>query len=381
MNNQNTILIKIPFSRPWVSVSDRNIVLKALQNQWLTNGPYKKKFESNFSKYLNTKYSTAVSSGTSALHLALKAIGITNNDEVILPTFTFVATDAVVNYCNAKSVLVDVDIDSFNISPNEILKKITNKTKAIIVVHYGGQSCDMDQICKIAKKFDLSIIEDCAHSLGAKFENKMCGTLGDVSCFSFYPSKTITTGEGGMISTKHQKVSEKIKLLSSHGINISINEREKNATWNYDVEEIGYNYRLDELSSALGYSQLKKISTIIKKQRKIAEEYTKSLKNIKGIITPKIKYTRDHVFHLYTIRVTEEFQLTRDELFKKLHKRGIRSSVQYTPLHLMTYNKKKYQKTIDNFPNANLLKEQVISLPIFPQMTRKEIEYILETFY
>jgi len=189
----------------------------------------------------------------------------------------------------------------------------------------------------------------------------------------------ITTGEGGMITTRHQNIFEKMKLSSSHGIDVPINEREKQAAWKYDIKEIGYNYRLDELSSALGYSQLKKISSIIKKRRKIAEEYTKSLKAIRGIIVPKIKYKRNHVYHLYTLRVTEDFHITRDELFLRLHKRGIRASVQYTPLHLLSYNSKKYQKTIIDFPNANILKEQVISLPVFPEMTRKQIKYVLDT--
>ena len=370
-------MLKIPYFLPWISKNDEKAVIKSMQQRWLTNGPYLEKFEKNFSSFIGTKFSSGVNSATSALHLSLRALGINQNDEVIVPTFTFVATANVADFCGAKPIFCDIDPETFNIKPEEIKKKITKKTKAIIIVHYGGQACDMKEIIKISKLHNIPIIEDCAHSLGSEYKNKKCGSFGIASCFSFYPTKVITTGEGGMISTNNSKLSHKVNLLRSHALNRLPPEREKLGTWKYDVVDLGYNYRLDEIHAALGLSQLNRISTINNKRLRIAKQYNKKLKNLKGIKIPKVKEDRNHIYHLYTIKIENDFHLTRDLLFQKLFKKGIGTSVQYIPLHDMTYYKKKYKK-MGSFPNADDVKDKVLCLPIYPNMSLNQTNYVIE---
>jgi perosamine synthetase len=350
--------------------------MKSLKQRWLTNGPFLKKFENQFQNYLTVKHAIGVGSATHALHLAARSLDIQLGDEVIVPTFTFAATANAVLYCGAKPVLADVDLETFNISIKSIKKLISKKTKAIIPVHYGGQSADMDEICDIAKKHNLKIIEDCAHALGSTFQNKKCGTLGDVGCFSFYPTKIITTGEGGMVCTNSNNISKKIVTLRSQGMDIFPHEREKKAVWKYDIVDLGYNYRLDEIRSALGLSQLDRIDLINKLRIKIAHKYNELLQKIKGITIPQTKTNRNHIYHLYPIKIEKNYPLTRNELFYKLYKLGIGTSVQYTPLHLMSYYKNHLKMKKDVFHNANILTNQVLCLPIYPTMSSKQIEFV-----
>jgi perosamine synthetase len=367
--------MKVPYFVPWINKNDKNFVLRALDQRWLTNGPFLTKFETKISKFIGTKYSVGVGSATHALHLSVKSLGIGPGDEVIVPNFTFAATANAVKYCSAEPILTDVDLSTFNILPSEIQKNISKKTKAIIVVHYGGQSCDMDEINLIAKKNNLHVIEDCAHALGSMYNDKKCGSMGIAGCFSFYPTKIITSGEGGMITTNNSQLSKKFNILKSQGMSISPNNREKTAKWKYDIVDLGYNYRLDEIRSALGYSQASRINQINKMRIKLANQYSKLLNKIKGITVPVIKKDRNHIFHLFTIKIENDYHLTRDELFLKLHKKGIGTSVQYVPLHLMSYYRQISQKT---FPNSNKLKNQILCLPIYPNMSLKQLEYVVK---
>jgi len=372
--------LKVPFFKPWINKYDEKSVIGALKQRWLTNGPNLEKFEKKFKLILKSKYSAGVSTATHGLHLCLTSLNIGPGDEVIVPTFTFCATADAVEYCGAKPIFADVDIDSFNILPSKIKQKINKKTKAIIVVHYGGQSCDMDEIIKIGEKTNIPIIEDCAHALGSSYNSIKCGTMGSLGCFSFYPTKIITTGEGGMITTNDQILYKKIKTLRSHGMNILPTEREKKASWEYDITQLGFNYRLDEIRSALGFSQLKRLNDINKRRITAAKKYSKLLKNVKGIIQPLTKKDRNHIFHLYSIKVDADYHMNRDELFQKLYSKGIGTSVQYRPLHLMSYYKKKYHLNKSDFPNSNLLEKQILCLPIFPMISDKEIQYVVSQF-
>lgn len=370
--------MKVPYFVPSISLNDKKEVVKALDSRWLTNGPNLKNFEKKFKKFIETKYAIGVGSATQSLHLSMQSLGIGSGDEVIIPTFTFAATANAAIYCGAKPIFVDVHYDTFNMDPSEVKKKITKKTKAIIPVHYGGQSCDMDEILSLSKKYELKVIEDCAHALGTSYKNTKCGKLGIVGCFSFYPTKIITTGEGGMVTTNSNEIYKKIKILRSQGMNISPYEREKKAKWRYDIVDLGYNYRLDEIRSSLGVSQLRRVGEFNKKRIKIAKKYHKLISKIKGICIPTNKEERNHIYHLYTIKIENEYQLTRDELFQKLYKNGIGTSVQYFPLHLMSYYKKKYFHNASEFPVANDLKDKVLCLPIYPDMKSKDIEYVVE---
>lgn len=368
--------MKISYFSPWINQKDKNSIKQALDNRWLTNGPLLEKFENKIKNFVGTKFSAGVSSATHALHLAVRSLDIGIGDEVIVPTFTFVATANAVRYCRAKPILVDVDSDTFNISIKEIKRKITKKTKAIIPVHYGGQACDMDEIMEITKRNNVSIIEDCAHSLGSIYKKKKCGSIGNIGCFSFYPTKVITTGEGGMITTNSKKLFDKVRLLRSQAMSIQAKDREKGAKWQYDIIDLGYNYRLDEIRASLGLSQFERINQINKLRQKVAKKYDDKISKIKGLSIPYKKSNRNHIYHLYSIKVEKNYYLTRDELFKKLHKNGIGTSVQYFPLHLMSEFKDKY-KNSNNFKNANFLKDRVLCLPIYPKMTNKEIDFVV----
>jgi len=223
----------------------------------------------------------------------------------------------------------------------------------------------------------LKIIEDCAHALGAIYKNKNCGTIGNIGCFSFYPTKVITTGEGGMVTTNDKQIQQKVKLLKSHSMSLLSSEREKKSKWKYDITDLGYNYRLDEIRSALGLSQLSRVKKINRLRMKIAKKYDHLIKTIKGIQPPILKKDRNHIYHLYTIKIEKDYHLTRDELFQKLSNKGIGASVQYFPLHLMSYYKTTFKPKKSDFRNANQLKDKVISLPIFPTMSEKQIEYVV----
>ena len=371
--------MKIPYFRPWITNEDKKEVKKVLDQRWLTNGPILKKFEAEFSKFQKTKFSLGVSSATHGLHLCLKAIGIKPGDEVIVPTMTFAATADVVTYCGAKPVLVDIDEDTLNISTSAILDKINKKTKAIIPVHYGGQSCDMDKIQSIANKFKLKIVEDCAHALGSTYNGKKCGSIGDISCFSFYPTKIITTGEGGMITTNSSGLVKKVNLLRSHGMNHLPTKREKSALWNYDIVDLGYNYRLDEIRATLGLSQLKKIQLMNKKRRNAFKYYNKFLKNIPGVSIPSEKDLNNHACHLYVLRILKnKFPISRNQLFKKLLSAGIRTTVHYKPLNkFLIY--RKLGLTRDKLVNSNKLYDEIISLPLYPDIKKQEQDIVIKT--
>ena len=273
--------MKVPYFVPWITKADKKCVINAMNQRWLTLGPTLTKFEDKIRLFIGSKYSIGVGSATHALHLSVKSLGIGPNDEVIVPTFTFAATANAVSYCGAQPVLVDVDPDTFNISTKEIERKITERTKAIIAVHYGGQSCDMDKILLISRKHGLHVIEDCAHSLGSTYKNGKCGSIGQTGCFSFYPTKIITTGEGGMITTSNLRIYKKGKLLRSQGMDKLPPDRESKSEWKYDIVDLGYNYRLDEIRASLGLSQFKMINQINKARIKIAKKYDMLIKKIK----------------------------------------------------------------------------------------------------
>jgi len=369
--------MKVPYFLPWITPKDKKAVMKVLDQRWLTNGPTLKKFEERIQKFIGSKYASGVGSATQGLHLVMRSLGIGPNDEVIVPTFTFAASANSVSFCGAEPVLADVDQETFNITAKDIKKKISKKTKAIIDVQYAGQSCDMDELSYIAENYHLKVVEDCAHALGSTYKNKKCGNIGTAGCFSFYPTKVITTGEGGMVTTNNTKISKKVIQLKNQGMSILPTKREKTAQWRYDVVDLGYNYRLDEIRASLGLSQLQRIDEINKKRKAIAEKYDKLVSKIKGISIPKTSSDRNHIYHLYTIKLEKDYHLTRDQLFNKLHKNGIGTSVQYYPLHLMSYNIHNYKNKKNDFPNANALKDKVLCLPIFPTMTSKQIEYVV----
>lgn len=369
--------IRVPFFQPYITDSDKTAVKEALGATLLTDGPMLQNFENLFSAFTQAKFGVGVSNATSALHLSLKALGIGKGDEVIVPDMTFVATANSVLLSGATPVLADVD-DDLNLSVESIERSVTKKTKAILPVHFAGRACNIKKMKKTADSFGLALIEDCAHAIGTKLNGRHVGTFGDVGCFSFYPTKNITTLEGGMVITQSQKIAEYVKSLRNHGITKSLLQRySKGNPWDYDVVEPGYNYRLDEVRSALGMSQLKQITKLNSMRRKAFEYYNQKLRNEKGITIPELPKNEEHACHLYIIKIQKEYGISRDSLFKKLLSLGIRTSVHYKPLHRFTILKKR-GRIVDSVKNAESAYHQIISLPLYPSITKKEQDYVVE---
>lgn len=369
--------IRVPFFQPHITHADKASVKEALDATLLTDGPLLQKFENLFAAFTKAKFGIGVSNATSALHLSLKALGIGKGDEVIVPDMTFVATANSVLLSGATPVLADID-DDMNLSVESIEKSLTKRTKAILPVHFAGKACDVQKIKKITDSRGLALIEDCAHAIGTKLNDKHVGTFGDVGCFSFYPTKNITTLEGGMIITQSQKIADYVRSLRNHGITKSLLQRySKGNPWEYDVVEPGYNYRLDEVRSALGVSQLKQIAKLNSMRKQAFEYYNQKLRNEKGIIIPELPKHEEHACHLYIIKIQKEYGVSRDHLFKKLLSLGIRTSVHYKPLHKFTILKKR-GKVIDSVKNSESVYHQIISLPLYPSITRKEQDYVIE---
>ena len=368
--------IKFPAYEPWISKEDRKIVNETLNQSMLTLGPKLEKFESDFRKYTNAKYAIAVSNCTAALHLSLKALGIKQGDEVIIPDLTFVADTNAILACNAKPVIADINKDDFFLSISNVKNNITKKTKAIIPVHIYGQACNIDEIRDIARENNLKIIEDCAHAVGTFHNSKHVGTIGDTGCFSFYPTKNITTAEGGMVITNSKTIAEKILQLRSHGMTKSLKNRySAEYPWIFDISEPGYNYRLDELRSALGISQLKRINKINELRKKAAQYYYKKLQNIPGIILPDMIDDKTHSYHLYTIRVKRPYKLSRNQLFKKLKNNGIRTTVYWLPIHKYSAYQKYIKKS--NIENTTKIYNEILSLPLFPNISKKHQDSVI----
>ena len=371
--------IKVPFVVPNIEPSDCIAIETALKSNLLTDGPSLRKFEKAFSKFTGSKYAIGVSNATSALHLSLKSIGIGTGDEVIIPNITFVATANAVLYTGATPVLADVNRDDLNISPESIKENITKKTKAILPVHFAGKSCNMSQIKKLAYTNNLQIIEDCAHALGTKFNKTHVGNFGKTGCFSFYPTKNLTTFEGGMVITNSKETALQIQNLRNHGITKSLKERfSKGYPWDFDMSELGYNYRLDEIRSALGLNQLKRLQQMNKSRQNACAYYNSHLNDIPGIelyIDSKLK---NNSCHLYVVKILKNFGMNRNTLFKHLLKKGIRTSVHYKPLNKFSFYKNKL-KIHSTLSNSEKLYSQILSLPLFPQITKRELDLVIQT--
>lgn len=363
----------IPYGRQSIDEKDIQAVIDVLQSDYLTTGPKVAEFEKKVADYVGAKYAVAVSNGTAALHIACLAAGISEGDEVITSPITFAASSNCVLYCGGTPVFADIDADTYNIDPVQIEKQITDKTKALIPVHYTGQPCDMDAISAIAKKNNLIVIEDAAHALGASYKGKMIGNISDMTCFSFHPVKPITTGEGGMVVTDNEELYKRLLLFRSHGITRDEELMTENqGGWYYQQLELGYNYRITDISCALGCSQMDRIDSFMTKRREIAKRYNDAFATIEGIITPKQMPDCESGWHLYMIQVKD-----RKNIFNKLRNAGIGVNVHYIPVYQHPY----YQRNgyVDCCcANAEKFYSRAISLPIFPELTREQQQYVID---
>ena len=371
----------LPFALPDIGDEEIQEVVNSLRSGWVTTGPKAKQFERDFAAFIGGGVeAVAVNSATAGLHLALEAVAIGDDDEVITTPYTFTATAEVIRYLGAHPVFVDVDPLSLNIDTSKIEEAITSKTKAIIPVHFAGLACEMDKIIEIARKYDLRIIEDAAHALPTTSNGKIIGTLEtDASVFSFYATKTITTGEGGMIVTRNQELAERCRIMRLHGISRDVFDRynSKKPSWHYDVIAPGYKYNLTDIAAAIGIHQLKKATRFHAKRMQITQRYNESFAKLPVILPPNSNVSEIHAWHLYAIRLTEKARISRDEFIQEMADRGIGCSVHFIPLHILTYWKQKYNLKEMDYPNAYNAYLNAVSLPIYTKMTDEDVNRVI----
>lgn len=352
----------IPIAKPIIGEEEIEEVVSVLKSGIIAQGPRVAEFEKKFAEYVGVKYAVAVSSGTTALHLAMLAAGVGEGDEVITTPFSFAATGNCILYVGARPVFIDIDPKTYNLDPKQIENAITDKTKAILPVHLYGQPADMDEINRIADEHDMVIIEDAAQAHGALYKGKMVGSLGDMACFSFYPTKNMTTSEGGIVTTDNKKMADKIRMLRAHG------EQER-----YSHVVLGYNFRMTDISAAIGLAQLKKLDNFNDKRIENAEYLTEQIKEIRGIEAPLVAKGVKHVFHQYTIRVSDN---KRDKFMKVLNENEIETGIHY-PIPI--YAQKLYQELgySVNCPEAEKAAKEVLSIPVHPSLSVEDVEKLV----
>lgn len=364
----------LPFHFPDIGDAEIRSVEETLRSGWLTTGPKVKAFESQFAEFVGARHAVAVNSCTAALHLALDAIGLKEGDEVLVPTVTFAATAEVAFYFRAKPVLVDCCPKTLNIDVNQIEQKITKRTRAILPVHFAGQPCDMDELHAIAERRGLAVIEDAAHALPAWYDGRMVGNISDMTCFSFYATKTITTGEGGMITTNNDDFAEHMRIMSLHGISKDAWKRyTAEGSWRYDIIQPGYKYNLTDMAAALGIEQLRKCLAFKNRREAIARRFNEAFAELPAICTPYVKPGREHAWHLYVIQLDlDQLIISRDQFIQELKRRNIGTSVHFIPLHLHPFYRDTIHYRPQDFPCATWAFDRILSLPLFTRMSEQD---------
>lgn len=370
---------KVPYALPDVGEEEIKSVIDSIQSNWLSKGPKTVKFEQMFADFVGSKYAIALNSCTAGLHLALKVLNICEGDEVITTPYTFAATVNTIIHVGAKPVLVDIDETTMNIDISKIEDKITEHTKAIIPVHFAGYPCEMTALRKLADKYNLFIIEDAAHAVYTQYKGKMIGSISDITCFSFYATKNLVTGEGGMVTTNNESLANRIRKLSLHGMSKNAwNRYSDKGSWYYEIEEAGYKYNMTDIQAAFGVVQLEKIENIQAKRKWIAEQYNKAFCQEKGLITPYESDENRHAWHLYVLRVQNEaFSITRDQFIEELNNYGVGTSVHFIPIPMHPFYR-NLGYDIEEYPNAKLVFSQAISLPLYPKMTDEDVQHVIQ---
>lgn len=368
---------KIPFFDSDIGQDETAAVTKVLKSRWLTMGEVTKRFEQQFCEFLNCKHAFAVNNGTAALHLANIVAGIGTGDEVIVPALTFVASVNSILYAGATPVFADITSeDDFNISPEDIERKITEKTKAVMVVHYAGYPCDMEQILKIAEKHNLSIIEDVAHAPGAAIGDRKCGTFGECGCFSFFSNKNMATGEGGMVVTNDDALAEKLRLIRSHGMTTLTLDRFKGHAFSYDVVDLGYNYRTSEIASAIGIVQLNKLNVKNEKRAQIVNLYNSLLRDVDEVKVPFLNHIGTASYHIYPVLLDKN--VNRQDLMTYLKESGIQTSIHYPPVHLFSFHRTLHKESVKLEKTEDIASRE-LTLPLYPAMTELHVKTVVNS--
>lgn len=373
----------LPFALPSIDEAEIDEVVETLRSGWLTTGNKTKRFEKEFSHFVHVNHALAVNSATAGLHLALEAIGIGPGDKVITTPYTFTATAEVVRYLGADPVFTDIDPLTFNISPVELTKssKSLKGVKAILPVHFAGQACDMGAISEYARHNGLKVIEDAAHSLPTTYGGKLIGGLSDITVFSFYVTKTICTGEGGMITTNNEDLAKRMSVMRLHGISNDVFDRytSNKPKWYYEVIAPGYKYNMTDIAASIGIHQLKKANNFQKRRNWIATQYNEAFPDL-PLKIPYIALPDDiHSWHLYVIQLEfESLNITRDRFIELMSEEGVGTSVHFIPLHIQPYWRDRYNLKPEDFPVAYDVYKRAVSLPIYPKMTDDDVERVIK---
>ncbi len=366
----------LPYNQPTIGEEEIAGVVDTLRSGWLTMGPKTLELERLIAEYTGASHAVAVSSCTAALHLSLIALGIGCGDEVITTPFTFAATGNTIVNAGARPVFVDIRKDTYNIDPEKIEERITPRTRAIIPVHYAGQSCEIKAILDIAEDRGLFVIEDAAHAIGSEYDGRKIGTFGTTTCFSFYATKNMTTGEGGAITTADEALADRLRVLRLHGISKDAwNRYSEKGKWYYEIEDAGWKYNMTDVQAAMGLPQIKKLDGFIDVRRKYANIYNNSLREVEGLITPFEDPRAKHIYHLYPLLLDG---YDRGRFMEEMNEKGIGCSVHFIPLHLHPfYRSMGFEK--GDYPNAEWVYEREVSLPLYPKMTLEDVDYVMDT--
>lgn len=369
----------LPFASPLIGEEEIQGVLDCLRSGWLTTGLRVNEFETKFAQYIGCKHAVAVNSCTAALHLALEAASIGPGDEVITSPMTFTATAAVVKHLGAKTVFVDCEPETLNIDPGAIERAITTHTKAIVPVHFAGQACDMDPILAVAQEHKLAVVEDAAHAIPARYRGRKIGTLGDMTCFSFYATKNLTTGEGGMVTTDRDEFAERIRLMALHGMSRDAWKRyTQGGAWSYEVLAPGYKCNLTDVAASIGLPQLSRCDAFHQRRLEIVRKYNAAFATLPQISTPVALDQNAHAWNLYVIRVIpDRLTIGRDAFINCLRDMNIGASVHFIPLHIQPYYREAYGYRPDDFPRAYNAFQHIISLPLYAKMSDGDVEDVI----
>jgi perosamine synthetase len=370
--------VLIPYGKQHIDEDDIIEVSEVLRSDWLTTGPKVIEFEESVADYVGGKYAVAVSSGTAALHCSMYALNIDEGDEVIVPPITFAATANSIVYQKGIPVFADVQADTLLIDPEKVEEKITKRTKAIVAVDYAGHPCEYEKLRNISERNNIKLVADGCHALGAEYRDERVGRLADMTVFSFHPVKHITTGEGGMIVTNESCYRDRMMRFRNHGITSDYVQRDERGSWIYEIEELGFNYRITDIQCALGISQLRKLKRFLRRRREIAEVYNSLLSDISEIAPLKVKEDVLHAYHLYVVRVKlSSLDAGRSDLFRALRDEGIGVNVHYIPVHYHPFYKKRFNTGQGLCPVAEKVYEEILSLPIYPAMSDSDVEFVV----
>jgi dTDP-4-amino-4,6-dideoxygalactose transaminase len=369
----------LPYALPMIEDQEINEVIATLKSGWIAKGPRTIELEKKFAEFVGAKHAIAMNSCTAALHIALLAAGVGPGDEVITTPMTFSASANTIIHCGATPIFVDIDPETFCIDPAKIEEKITAKTKAIVPVHYSGQACNMDEIRRIAKEHNLFVSEDAAHAIYTEYKGKMIGSEGSAASFSFYATKNIATGEGGMLTTNDDAIAEKARVLSSHGMTKAAwNRYGKGGNWRYDIEYPGYKYNMFDIQAALGLKQLEKLDRMQQRREEIAKVYNDTFGAMPQLIVPKAAAYTKHSWHLYVLQLDlSKLTISRDKFIEEMGNENIGVSVHFIPVHLMSYYVNTYGYKEGDFPVTESYFDRIVSLPLYPSMRDEDVEDVV----